>query len=154
MILKILVTGAAGFIGYHLALSLLKSGHHVIGLDNLNTYYNVNLKFARLAELCISKDEIKDDQKYIQSSSYKNFEFIKCSLEDTLRIKDVFEKYKFDIVCNLAAQAGVRYSLEHPDKYINSNIVGFFNILEGCKTTNVSHLIYASSSSLYGNSIY
>ncbi|WP_423998852.1 NAD-dependent epimerase/dehydratase family protein [Maribacter sp. IgM3_T14_3] len=152
MILKILVTGAAGFIGYHLSLSLLKSGHHVIGLDNLNTYYDVNLKFARLAELGIRENFITDDNNFMQSSSYEDFKFIKCNLEDSLIINEVFNKNKFDIVCNLAAQAGVRYSLEYPEKYISSNIVGFFNILEGCKTTKVPHLIYASSSSVYGNS--
>jgi UDP-glucuronate 4-epimerase len=150
--LKILVTGAAGFIGYHLSLSLLKSGHQITGLDNINNYYDVALKFARLAELGIPKDNIKDDNNYIQSTAYENFKFIKCNLEDAVTISDVFKENKFDIVCNLAAQAGVRYSLEHPDKYINSNIVGFFNILEGCKTTKVPHLIYASSSSVYGNS--
>lgn len=150
--MKILVTGVAGFIGYHLSLSLLRSGHTVIGLDNLNSYYDVNLKFARLTELGISIKEIDHNYKFIQSNSFKNFEFIKCSLEDKLNIDKVFQKYKFDIVCNLAAQAGVRYSLEHPDKYINSNILGFFNILEGCKSTKVPHLIYASSSSVYGNS--
>ncbi|WP_291962391.1 NAD-dependent epimerase/dehydratase family protein [Maribacter sp.] len=150
--MKILVTGAAGFIGFHLSLSLLKSGHQVTGLDNINNYYDVALKYARLTELGITQDKIKDDKKYIQSSAYQNFKFIKCSLEDAPTINDVFQENKFDIVCNLAAQAGVRYSLEHPDKYINSNIVGFFNILEGCKTTKVPHLIYASSSSVYGNS--
>ena len=150
--MKILVTGAAGFIGFHLSLSLLRSGHTVIGLDNLNSYYDVNLKIARLTELGISVKEIDHNYKFIQSNSFKNFEFIKCSLEDKLNIDKVFQKYTFDIVCNLAAQAGVRYSLEHPDKYINSNILGFFNILEGCKSTNVPHLIYASSSSVYGNS--
>ncbi|WP_299325034.1 NAD-dependent epimerase/dehydratase family protein [uncultured Maribacter sp.] len=150
--MKILVTGAAGFIGYHLSLSLLKSGHHITGLDNINNYYDVGFKFSRLAELGIPKDNIKDDNNYIQSTAYKNFKFIKCNLEDAVTISDVFKENKFDIICNLAAQAGVRYSLEHPDKYINSNIVGFFNILEGCKTTKVPHLIYASSSSVYGNS--
>lgn len=150
--MRILVTGVAGFIGYHLSLSLLRSGHTVIGLDNLNSYYDVNLKIARLTELGISIKEIDDNHTFIQSNSFINFEFIKCSLEDKLNIDKVFQKYKFDIVCNLAAQAGVRYSLEHPDKYINSNILGFFNILEGCKSTKVPHLIYASSSSVYGNS--
>jgi len=150
--LKILVTGAAGFIGYHLSLSLLKSGHQVTGLDNINNYYDVALKFSRLGELGIPKANIKEGKNYIQSITYENFKFIKCSLEDPTTINNVFKENKFDIVCNLAAQAGVRYSLEHPDKYINSNIVGFFNILEGCKSTNVPHLIYASSSSVYGNS--
>ncbi|MBU2901537.1 NAD-dependent epimerase/dehydratase family protein [Maribacter dokdonensis] len=150
--MRILVTGVAGFIGYHLSLSLLRSGHTVIGLDNLNSYYDVNLKIARLTELGISIKEIDDNHTFIQSNSFKNFEFIKCSLEDKLNIDKVFQKYNYDIVCNLAAQAGVRYSLEHPDKYINSNILGFFNILEGCKSTKVPHLIYASSSSVYGNS--
>jgi UDP-glucuronate 4-epimerase len=150
--LKILVTGTAGFIGYHLSLSLLKLGHDVIGLDNINDYYDVNLKFARLNELGIRSEDLNSEKKFVQSTTHKNFKFIKCSLEDAAIIQDIFKQHSFDIVCNLAAQAGVRYSLEHPEKYISSNIIGFFNILEGCKTGEVPHLIYASSSSVYGNS--
>lgn len=127
-------------------------GHDVIGLDNINDYYDINLKLARLNELGIDSQVVTNENKFIQSTTFQNFEFIKCDLENTIAIQIVFKKYKFDIVCNLAAQAGVRYSLEHPEKYISSNIVGFFNILEGCKNSVVPHLIYASSSSVYGNS--
>lgn len=127
-------------------------GHDVIGLDNINDYYDVNLKLARLNELGIDSQVVTHENKFFQSTTFQNFEFIKCDLENTKAMQIVFTKYKFDIVCNLAAQAGVRYSLEHPEKYISSNIVGFFNILEGCKNNDVPHLIYASSSSVYGNS--
>jgi len=131
---KILVTGAAGFIGFHLAKRLTDSGEMVVGLDNVNDYYDVNLKYARLRLL-----EGED-----------NFRFVKCDLCDRERISALFRDEKFDCVVNLAAQAGVRYSLKNPYAYIESNIVGFMNILEGCRNNGVGHLVYASSSSVYG----
>ena len=129
-----LVTGAAGFIGFHLSKRLLSEGCTVIGLDNLNDYYDVNLKKARL-------DILKKEQ---------DFKFVLASLEDKQAIDQVFQENKIQIVVNLAAQAGVRYSLENPHAYIDSNIVGFMNILEACRHNKVEHLVYASSSSVYG----
>ncbi len=147
--MKILLTGTAGFIGYHLSKKLLEQGHEVIGLDNINDYYDVNLKYARLENLGINKKNIKDDD-LIQSLTYKNHKFIKTNLENAKILNTLFEKQKFDAVCNLAAQAGVRYSIENPHAYIQSNIVGFINILEACRHNNVKNLSYASSSSVYG----
>ncbi len=147
--MKILITGTAGFIGYHLALRLLQRGDEVVGLDNINDYYDVNLKYARLNELGISRDEIKKNV-LVQSSKYEEHKFIKCDLEDSKSINQLFESERFDAVCNLAAQAGVRYSLENPHAYISSNIIGFLNILEACRNYSVRNLSYASSSSVYG----
>jgi len=147
--LKILVTGTAGFIGFHLAKKLLDQGHTVIGLDNINDYYDVNLKYGRLNELGIDKSNLEDN-KSLQSSIYPNHKFIKANLEDAETLNKLFETEKFDAVCNLAAQAGVRYSIENPHAYISSNIVGFMNILEACRNYNVKNLSYASSSSVYG----
>ena len=130
----ILVTGAAGFIGYHLCQRLLARGDHVVGIDNLNDYYEVSLKESRLSYL--NKD--------------KNFSFDKVDLADRSLIEKIFSSYRFDVVVNLAAQAGVRYSLVNPYAYIDANIVGFINILEGCRHHHVKHLVYASSSSVYG----
>jgi len=146
---KILVTGTAGFIGFHLAKKLLDQGHIVIGLDNINDYYDVNLKYGRLNELGIDKSNVEDN-KSLQSSIYPNHKFIKANLEDAETLNKLFETEKFDAVCNLAAQAGVRYSIENPHAYISSNIVGFMNILEACRNYNVKNLSYASSSSVYG----
>jgi len=148
----ILVTGAAGFIGYHLCERLVKEGYRVIGLDNINDYYDVNLKYARLKNLGIEKDAIEYDKILCSSIHGRNLQFIKLNLEDRERIPLLFESIQFDIVCNLAAQAGVRYSLENPMAYIDSNIVGFVNILESCRHAGVKKLVYASSSSVYGNS--
>lgn len=134
---NILVTGTAGFIGYHLTERLIKEGYRVTGLDNLNTYYDVNLKKARLERL-------------ERLGSKDRFFFVKRDLEDGKGIQKLFETNTFDTVVHLAAQAGVRYSIEHPETYILSNLVGFFNILEGCKKTNVKHLVFASTSSVYG----
>lgn len=132
--MSILVTGAAGFIGFHVSKRLLDEGHEVIGLDNLNDYYDVTLKENRLAQI----------------NNHPNFSLVKVGLEERANINKVFEEYNPTIVINLAAQAGVRYSLENPQAYIDSNIVGFTNILEACRHYKVEHLIYASSSSVYG----
>lgn len=148
--MKILITGTAGFIGFHLTKILLERGDIVIGLDNINDYYSVNLKFARLKETGIEKEEIKWD-KLVQSNKHKNYKFVRINLEDREKIFQLFKNEKFDKVVNLAAQAGVRYSIENPFAYIESNIVGFINILEACRHNNIKHLIYASSSSVYGN---
>ncbi len=149
--MKILVTGSAGFIGFHLAQRLIEQGHEVIGIDNINNYYSTELKFARLGEAGISKDATIWNQK-ITSSVNKNYAFIRMNLEDKNELYQLFKTENFDSVCNLAAQAGVRYSIENPHAYINSNIVGFMNILEACRYNKVKHLVYASSSSVYGNS--
>ena len=150
--MKILITGTAGFIGFHLAKKLLERGDEVVGIDNINDYYDVNLKYSRLAETGISSANwSKTWHKKIQSSKFPNYSFVRMNLEDREELMYLFEKEKFDKVCNLAAQAGVRYSLENPHAYINSNIVGFINILEACRYHNIKHLAYASSSSVYGN---
>jgi len=132
--MKILATGAAGFIGFHLARRLLERGDEVVGLDNLNDYYDVALKAARLRLL----------------EAQPGFRFVRAALEDRPAIEKLFADERFDAVVNLAAQAGVRYSLQNPHAYIDSNIVGFMNILEGCRHNAVKHLVYASSSSVYG----
>jgi UDP-glucuronate 4-epimerase len=132
--MKILVTGAAGFIGFNLSDRLLKKGHEVYGIDNLNDYYDVNLKKTRLSII----------------GKQAGFKFILGDLADRKKIKNLFEIYSFDYVINLAAQAGVRHSIENPASYIDSNLVGFGNILEGCRHSGVKHLVYASSSSVYG----
>ncbi len=147
--LKILVTGTAGFVGYHLAKRLLERGDEVIGLDNINGYYDINLKYARLNELGIDRSDV-ETYKLSQSSTYAKHRFIKADLEDAETMNKLFETEKFDAVCNLAAQAGVRYSIENPHAYIQSNVVGFMNILEACRNYGVKNLSYASSSSVYG----
>ncbi|MDO6811812.1 NAD-dependent epimerase [Tenacibaculum soleae] len=148
--MKILVTGAAGFIGFHLSKKLLDKGHTVIGIDNINDYYNVDLKYDRLKELGIQKETAAAFYKENISSTYSDFKFRRINLEDKEALVALFEQEKFDVVCNLAAQAGVRYSIENPDAYIQSNIVGFLNILECARYNNIKHLVYASSSSVYG----
>ena len=130
----ILITGVAGFIGFHTAKLYCEAGHKVIGIDNLNDYYDVKLKEARLQHL----------------QPFENFEFRKVDLCDQQKLALVFDDFSPDIVVNLAAQAGVRYSIDNPRAYIDSNIVGFLNILEACRHNDVEHLIYASSSSVYG----
>ena len=137
----ILITGAAGFIGAALSKKLLLNRYKVLGIDNLNDYYDVNLKKDRIKNLISTSEGV--DCKH-------NWKFYKCDIEDYDNLKDIFLKYKPKFVINLAAQAGVRYSLEKPLKYINSNIHGFFNVLELCREFDVRHLIYASSSSVYG----
>ena len=149
--MKILVTGSAGFIGYHLTKRLLEHGDEVLGIDNINDYYDVNLKYARMKELgVICPDDLPKEGKKYTSFLYPKHAFVKMDLSDTQSIYRLFEEEKFDAVCNLAAQAGVRYSLENPHTYIQSNVVGFMNILEGCRHNNVKNLCYASSSSVYG----
>jgi UDP-glucuronate 4-epimerase len=147
--MKILVTGAAGFIGFHVTRQLLEKGYEVIGLDCINNYYDINLKFDRLKVIGIERDQIADN-KIIKSESAHQYRFIKAQLEDKEIIEQLFSTEQFDVVINLAAQAGVRYSIQNPSAYINSNIVGFLNILEGCRHYKVEKLIYASSSSVYG----
>ncbi|PFM78969.1 NAD-dependent epimerase [Bacillus sp. AFS077874] len=129
-----LITGAAGFIGYYLSRKLLEQGCKVIGIDNVNDYYDENLKLSRLEKL----------------DPYRNFNFVKADISDKNIVMKTFEKYRPNVVVNLAAQAGVRYSIENPDVYIQSNIIGFYNILEACRYFPVNHLVYASSSSVYG----
>lgn len=148
--MKILVTGAAGFIGYHLVKALLERGDQVVGLDNINDYYDTNLKYARLNQLGIKKDTVQETEMSF-SHLYTHFKFIKINLINQSGINKLFLDEKFDTVCNLAAQAGVRYSIDNPHAFISSNIVGFINILEACKNTNVKNFLYASSSSVYGS---
>ena len=138
--MKVLVTGAAGFIGFHLTLALLERDDEVVGIDNLNDYYDPALKQLRL-------DEIAKHPKC------SNFEFIKADISDRVFMEQLFSDHSFDVVVNLAAQAGVRYSLENPHAYVESNLVGFVNILEGCRHSKVKHLVYASSSSVYGMNV-
>ena len=135
---KILITGAAGFIGFSLCKKLIKESISVVGIDNLNSYYDINLKEARLKEL---------------NKNNKYFKFYKIDIEDTININKIFKEYKPDIVFNLAAQAGVRYSIKNPKEFINTNIKGFINILEACKSNKIEHLVYASSSSVYGGNL-
>ena len=130
-----LVTGSSGFIGFHLSKKLLNMGCTVVGYDNMNDYYDVNLKIARLNEL----------------EKYEKYTFVKGDLADSTLLNETFEKYNPDYVINLAAQAGVRYSIENPKAYVHSNLIGFFNILEACRNHKVEHLVYASSSSVYGH---
>ncbi len=138
--MKVLITGVAGFIGFHLTLSLLDQDNEVIGVDNLNDYYDPALKQNRLNE--ISKH-----------SKFSKFKFIKTDISDKESMQKLFKENSFDIVVNLAAQAGVRYSIENPHAYVESNLVGFMNILEGCRNGSVKHLVYASSSSVYGMNV-
>ena len=147
--MKILVTGTAGFIGFHLANYLIERGDEVYGLDSINDYYDVNLKYNRLKFTGVEENAIKYGVP-IQSQKHANYKFLHLNLEDRDNLTQLFEKEKFDAVCNLAAQAGVRYSLINPYAYVDSNIVGFVNILEGCRHNGVKHLVYASSSSVYG----
>ena len=137
---KILVTGAAGFIGFHLTLKLLASGDYVYGVDNITDYYDSDLKELRL-------------KKISEHENACNFQFIKIDISDRKKMHDLFENNSFDVVINLAAQAGVRYSIENPHVYADSNLVGFLNVLEGCRHQKVKHLVYASSSSIYGMNV-
>ena len=152
--MKVLITGTAGFIGSHLAKRIIERGDDVVGLDNINDYYDQRVKYGRLQQIGII-DKIEDGEnilynKFIQSSKYSNYKFIKLNLEDRENLNRLFEQEKFDKVINLAAQAGVRYSLTNPYVYLDSNIVGFVNLLENCRYHDIRHLTYASSSSVYG----
>ena len=132
--MKILITGAAGFIGFHVAERLLAQGHDVVGIDNLNDYYDVNLKRARLARI----------------ETQPNFRFLKLELADRAAMAELFARERFERVIHLGAQAGVRYSIDNPHAYADANLVGHLNVLEGCRQNGVGHLLYASSSSVYG----
>lgn len=147
--MKILVTGASGFIGSAVSKRLLNQGHRVVGLDNINDYYDPELKYGRLSHLGIAKEEVAW-YKFSQSSIYAGFSFIRMNLEDTQAMQMLFANGNFDAVINLGAQAGVRYSITNPQAYIESNVDGFINVLEGCRHNGVKHLVYASSSSVYG----
>lgn len=147
--MKILVTGAAGFIGFYIVKRLIDRGEEVVGIDSINNYYSVDLKFARLAQTGISREKVQHG-KYVISSIHSNYKFIQLSLEDRDAMSKLFAEEGFDIVVNLAAQAGVRYSIENPFAYIQSNLVGFATLLECCRHSNIKHLVYASSSSVYG----
>jgi len=147
--MKVLITGSAGFIGFHLANKLIARGDEVIGLDCISDYYDPNVKYGRLDYAGIDQKDIKYN-KLTQSSKKANYRFIKLQLEDKDNLDNLFELEQFDSVCNLAAQAGVRYSIENPMAYIDANIIGFINILESCRNNGVKNLSYASSSSVYG----
>lgn len=146
--MKILVTGAAGFIGSFLTEALSERGDEVVGLDNLNDYYPVSLKLDRLKRLGIG--QVAGEGTFVSGRRFPAFRFVRMDLADREAMERLFRDERFDAVCNLAAQAGVRYSIENPHSYIQSNIVGFLNVLEGCRHTQVKHLVYASSSSVYG----
>lgn len=147
--MKLFISGTAGFIGFHLTNLLAQQGYEILGFDNINDYYNVGLKYKRLEQLGISKEQIIENT-IVQSKTFKNLQFIKADLQNKSVVIKCINSFKPDIVCHLAAQAGVRYSFENPYTYIESNILGFLNILESCKTLPIQHLIYASSSSVYG----
>ncbi len=147
--MKVLVSGAAGFIGSHLVKALAENQCEVVGLDNINSYYDVELKYARLADAGISRQNIEDG-KLVESSLYPSYRFVKLDLTDREGLERLFTKERFSVVVNLAAQAGVRYSIENPYTYVESNVMGFLNILENCRHHSVQHLVYASSSSVYG----
>ena len=148
--MKILVTGAAGFIGYHLCKKLISdSTNKVIGLDNINDYYDLKIKYGRLEDCGIYIQNVRYNE-IVQSNKYNNYKFIKLDIIEQYKLNNLFQKEKFDVVANLAAQAGVRYSITNPDAYLRSNIIGFYNILEACRHNKIKHLVYASSSSVYG----
>jgi UDP-glucuronate 4-epimerase len=150
--MKILVTGSAGFIGFHCVNRFAADGHDIVGIDNINDYYDVALKFSRLNASGIQQEKILEGEK-IQSEKWPHYSFVKGDISNPYFIDNIFsEESPFDVVVHLAAQAGVRYSLINPDAYISSNIIGFYNVLEACRKHPVNHLIYASSSSVYGNS--
>jgi UDP-glucuronate 4-epimerase len=147
--MKVLVTGTAGFIGFHVAETLLKRGDEVVGLDVINDYYELRLKYGRLEKSGILEEMIVPDQ-LVQSKVHPKYRFIKADLANRDLLMELFKNEQFDVVVNLAAQAGVRYSLTNPQAYLHSNFTGFFNLLEACRNFPVKHLVYASSSSVYG----
>lgn len=147
---KILVTGAAGFIGHALCKKLIQDGHTVVGLDNINAYYSVDLKYARLKDLGVEREEAKEFGELCRSNKHEKLSFVRMNIEDRDALPQLFKAEQFKAVINLAAQAGVRYSLENPETYIDSNITGFLNVLEACRHHEIKHLVYASSSSVYG----
>ena len=148
--MKILVTGAVGFIGFHLTERLLSEGQEVVGIDNINSYYDVGLKYAKLPILGIEEEFIRPNIIY-QSKKYPYFQFAKIDITDRYHVEELFRKEKFDIVVNLAAQAGVQYSIENPHTYVENNIMGFINLIEASRKHDIKHFIYASSSSVYGD---
>jgi UDP-glucuronate 4-epimerase len=148
--MKLLITGTAGFIGFHLVNKLVSLNDvEIVGLDNISDYYDLRVKYGRLEKAGILMEKIRNNT-IIQSSIYSNYKFIKLDLTDRKNLENLFEKEKFDVVVNLAAQAGVRYSITNPEVYLESNIIGFFNIIESCRHYKIKHLVYASSSSVYG----
>ena len=146
---KVLITGTAGFIGFHLANKLIAQGFHVTGLDVINDYYDISLKYSRLKQAGISKNKVAYNQ-LVASTKFDNYQFIQLKLEDREALNELFANQHFNVVVNLAAQAGVRYSLTNPEAYVDCNITGFLNVLEACRYHPVDNLIYASSSSVYG----
>jgi UDP-glucuronate 4-epimerase len=159
--MKVLVTGSAGFIGYHMVIRLITEGFEVVGVDNLNNYYDINLKLDRLNEsgIDISINELNKSKEEnstlrVQSSIYSKYQFVYGDIANRALMMELFENEKFEYIINFAAQAGVRYSLINPDSYIQSNIIGFMNILECARKFPVKHIVYASSSSVYGNSMH
>ncbi|WP_447641641.1 MULTISPECIES: NAD-dependent epimerase/dehydratase family protein [Chitinophagaceae] len=148
--MKVLVTGAAGFIGFHLVERLITLGNTVVGIDNINDYYDIQLKYGRLKESGIIEHNIEWNREYTSAIHSLSYKFIRMNLEDKPALLELCEKEAFDVIINLAAQAGVRYSIKNPDAYIQSNIVGFLNILEAARQYPVKHFLYASSSSVYG----
>jgi len=147
---KVLITGAIGFIGYHLTEKLLEEGFEVVGVDNINSYYDVRLKYAKLPILGIQEENIRPNTLYY-SMIHNNFKFVKIDITDRYNIEELFRKEQFNIVINLAAQAGVQYSIENPHSYVENNITGFINLIDAAKNNMVKHFIYASSSSVYGD---
>jgi UDP-glucuronate 4-epimerase len=147
---SIFVTGAAGFIGHSLVKALLKAGYTVVGIDNINDYYDINLKYARLKDLGIERKKASLYNNPVNSENDTGFCFVRLDLEDAANLAALFAKYNFMSICHLGAQAGVRYSIKNPAAYVSSNVVGFTNILEECRKHKVEHLVYASSSSVYG----
>jgi len=150
--MKILITGSAGFIGYHVAMRIINEGHEVVGIDNINDYYDTGLKYARLEDCGIEGEKPFIFEKEYLSAIWENYRFFRIDLGDNEMVAQIFKKEEFDLVIHLAAQAGVRYSIENPWVYIESNIIGTMSILEACRHYPVKQLLFASSSSVYGNS--